>query len=361
MKRLLIVTGELSGFNYVRELIPKISSRFRIYGVFLEDVPGTTKIFDSKEIISFGLFEALKKIPAILRAKGRIERFLKEEKPDAVLLVDFPGFNLKIAERAKRAGIKVLYFISPKFWAWGKGRLRKISRVVDRMFVIFPFEEQLYREVGVDVVYVGNPLVDMVKPSRKKEEFLTRFRLKEPVIALFPGSRESEVDYLLKPLLETSRRFEFSFAIPVASSVNRERLEREVKRLNPDVRLLPEEERYNLLYYSQAGLIASGTASLEAAIAGLPHAVVYKLNPLTFAIARRVVKLPFVSLPNIIAGKEVVPELLQEKVNPDELSVILRELLENRTHIKEFLKREMTLKLSGKAIERLAKEIIKSV
>ncbi len=361
MKKLLIVTGELSGFNYAKELIPRILKDFAVYGVFLEEIPGTTRIFDSKKIISFGLFESLKNLPALLRAKNRIEKFLKENRPDAVLLIDFPGFNLKIAEMAKNLNIKVLYFISPKFWAWGEGRLKKISKVVDRMFVIFPFEEQLYRRAGVDVTYVGNPLIDMVKPSRKKEEFLQKFGLNEHLIALLPGSRQSEVNYLLKPLLETSKRFEFSFAIPVASSVKKHYVEDLVRRLNPNVKLIPENERYNLLYYSKAGIIASGTASLEAAIAGLPHVVVYKMNRLTFTIAKKVVKLTHISLPNIIAGKEVVPELLQERANPDDISSTLTELIENEKHIRELLKKEVTSKLSGRAIEKLAEEVAKSV
>ncbi len=361
MKKILVVTGELSGFNYARELIPCLSEHLKIYGVLLDEVLGAERILDSKEIIAFGLFESLSKLPSIWRGKKIIEKFLEEKKPDVVLLVDFPGFNLKIAEIAKKKGIKVLYFISPKFWAWGEKRIERIKKVVDRMFVIFPFEVELYRKYGVNVTYVGNPLKSIVKPALSPEEFKKKHNLKEPVFALMPGSRPSEIKYLLEPMLEASKRIEGSFVLPVASSVNRSYVESTVKRINPDVVLILERERYDLLFSADAGVITSGTASLEAAIAGLPHVVVYKLNPLTFAIARRVVKIPNVSLPNIIAGEEVVPELLQERANPEEIAITLLDVYKNREFMKKLLKEKVSSKLTGGAIEKLCQEVLREV
>ncbi|WP_163328313.1 lipid-A-disaccharide synthase [Desulfurobacterium thermolithotrophum] len=361
MKKILIVTGELSGFNYVKELIPCFSEHLKVYGVLLDEVPGAERILDSKELIAFGLFESLSKLPSIWRGKKIIEKFLEEKKPDAVLLVDFPGFNLKIAEIAKKKGIKVFYFISPKFWAWGERRIEKIKKFVDRMFVIFPFEVELYQRYAVNVTYVGNPLKDIVRPVVSSTEFRKKYDLKEPVFALMPGSRFSEIKYLLEPMLEVSKRIEGTFVLPVASSIERNYMEAAVKRINPEVFLIPEEERYNLLFSADAGIIASGTASLEAAIAGLPHVVVYKLHPLTFAIARRVVKISFVSLPNIIAGEEVVPELLQERANPEDITLTLLDVYKNKEFIKKLLKEKVSSKLTGGAIKKLCQEILKEV
>ena len=361
MKKILIVTGELSGFNYAKELVPFLSSHFKVFGVFLEEVEGAERILDSKELLSFGLFEAITKLPSILKGKKKIETFLERERPDAVLLVDFPGFNLKIAEVAKEKGIKVLYFISPKFWAWGEWRIKKIKRVVDRMFVIFPFEVELYKRYGVNVTYVGNPLKDMVKPSVSPKEFLEKFGLSRPLFALLPGSRPSEVNSLLEPMLLAVKGLRGSFVIPVASSVNFKEVEEKVKKLHPEVKLIPESERYNLFFSADAGVIASGTASLEGALAGLPHVVVYKLHPLTFAIAKKVVRIPFVSLPNIIAGKRVVTELLQKDVTPEKIQAELLKILREKEKVRNLLEKDVSSKLKGGAIKRLAEEIKKEL
>ena len=186
--------------------------------------------------------------------------------------------------------------------------------------------------------------------------------MKEPLIALLPGSRTTEIKYLLKPILEATTKLKgFSFALPVASSVKKEPIEKTVKSINPLVRLIPEEERYNLLFYSQIGIIASGTASLEAAIAELPHLILYKLNPLTYFVAKRVVKIPFVSLPNIIADKFIVPELIQEKVKPKAIIETSQGLLNNKEKFKKLLRKEVKEKLRGNAIKTLAEELKKEL
>jgi lipid-A-disaccharide synthase len=357
MKKLLILTGELSGFIYAREIVGELSPFFEIFGVFTEEVPGSRRILDSKELTAFGLFEVISKLPNILRGKRKIVSFLESEKPDAVLLIDFPGFNLQIAKEAKKRGIKVLYFIPPKVWAWGRRRVEKLRAYCDRIFVIFPFEVPFYSQFGIDVTYVGNPLVDMVKPNRKRREFLETFEIEEPFYALLPGSRPSEVKYLLPTLKEFSESFGGNWVIPVADTVKE--LFKDFQSKN--VKLVPESERYNVLRYSEAGVIASGTASLEAAISELPHVVVYRVHPLTYFIAKRAAKLPFVSLPNLIAGKEVVPELLQDRFNRENLFMTFETLLENRDWYREVLKREVKEKLSGGAVKKLSEEIKREI
>ncbi len=357
MKKIFIVTGELSAFNYVKALIPYLRDDFRIYGAFLDDIPGAERVVDSKELIAFGLFESLLKLPSLIRAKRRIAEFLRRERVDGVVLVDFPGFNLKIVEIAKTLGIKVLYFISPKFWAWGEGRVEKVKKNVDRMFVIFPFEVEFYKKWGISVTYVGNPLVDIVKPSKEKKTFYKEFSITPPLYALLPGSRQTEIKYLLEPMLKAVKGLKGTFAIPVASSISRKQIEKTVKNINPNVLLLPESERYNLLFHSEAGIIASGTASLEAAITGLPHVVLYKLNPLTYIIAKKVVKIPFVSLPNIIAGEKIVPELLQNDVREDKILRAFMGVIDRKEAISKALKERVTFQLRGNALKTLADEI----
>ena len=366
MKKLFIVTGELSGFNYAKEIVRKLKDKYKITGIFLDEIEGTEILFNAKEITAFGLFEAITKLPAIKKGLKKIENYLKSEKPDAVLLIDFPGFNLKVAEIAKSQGIKVLYFISPKFWAWNYKRGEKIVKLVDRMFVIFPFEVELYRKLGLEATYVGNPLVDMVKPSKGETEFLNSVNLKKNPILLMPGSRPSEIRYLLNPLLltakEIKKRFpDTEFILPVAESLSFENIKNITQNIFNDVKLVKGKEAYNCMFYSQFGIIASGTASLEAAIAGLPHIVVYKLHPLTFAVAKRVVKLPFISLPNIIAGEKIVEEILQKEVNPANLTEKFITNFNQREKIKEKLKTKVKPKLKGNAIRNLCVEIEKEL
>ncbi len=361
MKKLLIVTGELSGSIYGERLARELSPHLKLYGVLHRETPQVERILDSKEITAFGLFEAIKKIPAIVRAKRLIADFLDREKPHGVLLIDFPGFNLKVAQEAKKRGIKVFYFIPPKLWAWGEGRVKKIKELVDRLFVIFPFEVDFYKRFSVKATFVGNPLVDMVKPSLKREEFLKRSGLKEPLYALLPGSRENEISYLLEPLLKASKLLKGDKAVAVASTVDFKRVRELRDRINREVKLIGQELRYDLMASSRLGVIASGTASLEAALLNLPHVVVYRLNPLTFWLAKRVVKTPFVSLPNIIAGREVVPELLQDRVEPKEIVKVLERVEEKRDEIVQALKTEVSGKLKGNCFKKVAQEILEEL
>jgi len=357
MKKILIVTGELSGFLYAKEVVKELPRDFRVFGVFLDEIPGTVRIYDSKELLSFGLIEVLEKLPKIMEGKRKIVSFLEKEKPDAVLLIDFPGFNLKVAREAKKRGIKVFYFIPPKLWAWGKWRAKYLREYTDKVFVIFPFEEEFYRKLGVNAQFVGNPLVDIVKPELNREEFFREIELEGDFFTLLPGSRPTEIKYLLKPLKEFAESFGGKWVIPVAESVRE--LFRDFRSQN--VRLVPENRRYSVMAYAKAGVITSGTASLEGALLDLPHVVVYKLNPLTYWVAKRLVNLPFVSLPNLIAGKEVVPELLQERVNRKELWNTFSLLLENGERVRELLKEEVASRLKGGAVKSVVEEIVSEV
>ena len=361
MEKLLIVSGELSGSLYAQELVKRLREDFEVFGVFHKEVEGAKRIYDSNRITAFGLFEIIGKLGEIRRALKEIEDFIRKERPKALILIDFPGFNLKVAEIAKREGLKVFYFIPPKLWAWGEWRVKKLKALVDKLFVIFPFEVDFYERFGISAVYVGNPLVDLVFPKLGRESFLKATSLKEPLFSLLPGSRSGEVKRLLRPLLEVSRRFPGSWALPVASTVNYALVERERNRLSEGVKLLREELRYDLMAYSRAGVIASGTASLEASLLGLPHIVVYKVNPLTYLVAKGLVKVPFISLPNIIAGRKIVPELIQKDVNPRKIERELISLLEREEDVRRALKEEVRERLKGGCFDRLREAILEEL
>ncbi|WP_456465719.1 lipid-A-disaccharide synthase [Desulfurobacterium sp.] len=366
MKKLLIVTGELSAFNYARKIADELKNDLELYGVLLEEIEGVKNIYDAKKLTAFGLFEAVTKLLEIRKGLNTIRNFLKKEKPDAVLLIDFPGFNMKVAEAAKEEGIKVFYFISPKFWAWNYKRGKKIAKLVDRMFVIFPFEVELYKEFNFEVTYVGNPLMDMVKPDKSREAFFKEYNLKKPPILLMPGSRESEIKYLLQLMLKAAKKIKETdpaeeFILPIAESLDFKAVSETIKREAPFVKIVKGKEAYNAMFYSKAGIIASGTASLEAAIALLPHVVIYKLHPLTFAIAKRLVRTKYISLPNIIAGEEVIPELIQDKATPAEIKKALIDVSEKREAIKKALTEKVKSQLRGNAIKTLCEELKVSV
>jgi len=357
MKRLLVVTGELSALNYAKEIVRSLRDKLEIYTVSLAEIEGAKRVLDANLITAFGIFEAARKLPSIYRGFRQVKAFLKEEKPDAVLLIDFPGFNLKVAKAAKELGIKVIYFISPKFWAWGEKRGRLISKVVDRMYVIFPFEVELYRKFGLNAIYVGNPVVDRVKPLLTRDEFLRKFGIsgERLTIALLPGSRFSEIKYVLPPMLQASKILgnRFQFILPVAKSLPFNVVKREVMSVNPEVKVVPGDYVYDVMFYSDVGIVTSGTATLESAVAGLPHVAVYKLNRFTYYIAKKLVKVNHIALPNIVAGKEVVRELIQDEVTPEIISDEVRRLIETRERLSEKLRSEVAIKLKPKAIERL--------
>ncbi len=360
MRRLFLITGELSAQNYAEEIVGKLKGEFEIFTVSLKSIEGSKRVLDANEITAFGLFESLKKLPSVYRGFLKVKRFMEREKPDAVLLIDFPGFNLKVASLARRMGIKVLYFISPKFWAWGRGRARRIAGIVDRMYVIFPFEVDLYRRVGLDAVYVGNPVVDRVKAKVSREEFLSRFSLEEdkPIVCLLPGSRMSEIKYLLSPLLKTAKRLKaFQFILPVAESLPFGAVKGMAEGKAGNVRLIPGAFVYDAMLYSDAGVVASGTATLEAAVAGLPHVVVYRLNRFTYQVAKRVVRVKHISLPNIVAGKEVVRELIQDDVTPENVERELLMAYRSRNRLREVLKSEVKARLKPGAVENLCSRI----
>jgi lipid-A-disaccharide synthase len=307
-----------------------------------------------------GFLEVLGSARAIWGAYHQTRDLLDSaQRPDLALLIDYPDFNIRLAQRARRAGVPVLYFVSPQVWAWRKGRVRRIAAVVDRMLVILPFEKEFYRQAGVSVEFVGHPLLDLVRTTRTREQTLRPAGLdpRRPTVALLPGSRTNELRAHLAIMLAAARRMreefrDLQFLVPIAPTLARgvvEDIVREERRgagasgapgADLECALL-EEGRYDAVAACDAAVVASGTATLETALLGVPMVIVYRMNALTFALARLISDVPHVGMPNLIAGSRIVPELVQGECTPEGISRELRRILTDRT-IAETMRRDLS-------------------
>jgi len=329
--KLAIVAGEASGDLHASEVVRELKkldpalTTFGIGGDFLAR-EGMRLLHHAREMAIIGLFNVLRNIRFFKRVMRDLMEAIERERPDAVMLVDYPGFNMRAARRIKALGIPVVYYISPQIWAWHQSRVREIARTVDRMIVIFPFEEAFYRTHGVPVTYVGHPLIEQVIGVKRAapREGVTR-------VALLPGSRKQEVKALLPAMLDAvpvlRRDRDVEPYIVQAPTIEHAELEAIVKAKNADVPILPHDRGEGI---AAAGVAfsSSGTATLECAILGTPVVVMYRLSRLTHWLGQRLVRVPHFSLVNIIAGKEVVPELLQHDVNGERIAAEARKLLE---------------------------------
>ncbi len=337
-KRVLIIAGEASGdvhgANLVRAL-HSIAPEVQFYGIggaCLKSV-GTKLLFHNSELAVVGIVEVLTKLRSIYTALGRVKRSLAEGNLDLAILIDFPDFNLHVANYLKKRGVPVLYYVSPQIWAWRGWRIRKIRRLVDRMVVILPFEAPLYRDKGIDVTFVGHPLLDVVRPQWEPAEFLSRLGLtnKGRIIGLFPGSRDHEVRRLLPIMLEAAQRMarhlpDLKFVISVAPDIDRRGVQRLVEDHDLSVRIV-EKNPYDTMAVSELLIVASGTVTLEAAILNRPMVIVYKVSPLTYWIGRTMAQVGHIGLVNLVAGGTVAPELIQgdassERIVEEALSIL---------------------------------------
>jgi lipid-A-disaccharide synthase len=303
---------------------------------------GVRILFPARELSVMGVTEVLARLPVIRRAFRAAAVGLKRPGADVAVLIDSPDFNLRLAARARREGVPVVYLIPPKVWAWRKGRLRTIRRRVDRVLVIFPFELPVYQAVGLPVTYVGNPLVDEMHEVRGRAPHPGGWRPEDlgippgtppggPVVALLPGSRPREIDAVLNDLLGAARLLKdrlpaVRFALAVAGSLDAAALRRQVAAAGVEVTVI-EGRASELLCAADAAAMCSGTVSLQAALAGVPGVIVYRAAPLTYAIGSRLVKVPHFGLPNLVAGRRVMPELLQDAVTPEAVCDHLHRIL----------------------------------
>ena len=339
MARILISAGEASGDLYagavtrgIKQLNPE-AEVFGMGGDCLREAGGEV-LFDIKDHSLMGFVEVLKKLPDVWKLRTAFIDLMEKRKPDVLLTIDYPGFNMRLAKLAKERGINVVYFIAPQVWAWRPGRAADVAKVTDKIACIFPFECDLYKSYGADIEFIGHPLVDTVKPSlsRKEAEELAGKRTGHPLILLMPGSREMEIQRLLPVMLGAAKilkqkRPELDFAIPRAATIAKDILEDSVRQAGLNIRLI-EGHNYDVMSVADLAIVTSGTVTLEAAMCGLGCEILYKSSPVSFWIAKRVVKIPNIGLPNIVAGRQIEPELLQDDCTPDKIASTALELLE---------------------------------
>jgi lipid-A-disaccharide synthase len=339
MARILISAGEASGDLYagavtrgIKQLNPE-AEVFGMGGDCLREAGGEV-LFDIKDHSLMGFVEVLKKLPDVWKLRNAFIDLMEKRKPDVLLTIDYPGFNMRLAKLAKERGINVVYFIAPQVWAWRPGRAADVAKVTDKIACIFPFECDFYKSYGANIEFIGHPLVDTVKPSlsRKEAEELAGKRTGHPLILLMPGSREMEIQRLLPVMLGAAKilkqkRPELDFAIPRAATIAKDILEDLVRQAGLNIRLI-EGHNYDVMSVADLAIVTSGTVTLEAAMCGLGCEILYKSSPVSFWIAKRVVKIPNIGLPNIVAGRQIEPELLQDDCTPDKIASTALELLE---------------------------------
>lgn len=329
-KSIFIVSGEESGDLHGAALMRQLKNM--IPGLYFAGMGGQRMkdegLFglDSREVSVVGVVEVLGKLLKILKSMRSLKKEIKTDHFDAVVLIDFPDFNLRLAKEAKKLGIPVIYYISPQVWAWRKGRLAKIASIVDKMMVVFPFEVTLYRQAGVDVEYVGHPLADTAKCDLTMDEAREALGI-DPVgkvIALLPGSRTGEVKRLLGPMVKASEiiskrvKGKTTFVLPAAASIENRLLQKYLKGA-ANIKVV-RANMYAALRASDAAIVASGTATLETALIGTPMVIVYRMSSLSYGIAKALVNLENAGLPNIVAERKVVPELLQWDATPSRMA-----------------------------------------
>lgn len=321
----LLSAGEASGDTYGAQLIEALrqfapGSTFFGMGGEKMRASGADLLVHANEVAVVGLVEVLTRLPGIRRRFKHLVAEAARRKPDAAILIDFPDFNLRLARELHRLGIPVFYFVSPQIWAWRTGRVKQIRKYVRKMIVIFPFEQEFYARHGVEVSYVGHPLAYEPQPEISREEFAAKHFLdpKKQWIALLPGSRRKELGFNIERMLWAAEGLKdqssnFQFMMPVASTLNKDWLATQLYNVWPSpVGITLTDNARATLMHSRAAVVASGTATVEAALSGTPFIVVYRLAPLTWLLGRRLVKLDTFAMPNLIAGKKIVPELIQK-------------------------------------------------
>jgi len=320
-------SGDLHGANLMKELKAlDPEAQFRFFGGDLMLAEGGNLVKHYADMAFMGFIEVVANLPVIFKNLSACEQDITAWQPDVVILIDFPGFNLKIAEFAKKSGFLVCYYISPKVWAWNQKRVLKIKKVVDHMFCILPFEVDFYKEWGMEVDYIGNPLLDAIAAFKPAADYYEANHLpKKKIIALLPGSRKQEISYLLPDMLHVMEQFpEHQFVIAGAPSFNKDFYSQFLGDKNIPVIF---NSTYDLLTHADAAIVASGTATLESALFNVPQVVVYKGNNISITIARMVVKIKYISLVNLIMDAPVVKELIQQDCNPQAITAEVENLV----------------------------------
>jgi lipid-A-disaccharide synthase len=357
-------SGDLHGSNLIKELVKKDpQAAIRCWGGDLMQNAGATVVKHYRDLAFMGFAEVIRNLPAILRNFKFCRQDIEAFQPDVIVLIDYPGFNLRIAEWAKEKNFKIVYYISPQVWAWKEGRVKQIRKVVDKMIVILPFEKSFYKEKwNYEVEYVGHPLVDVI------HEFVSGYTPEveylKPVIAILPGSRKQEVKVKLPVMLEAASAFtDYQLVVARAASLDDEVYE-EILRSYPEV-ISVKDQTYELLSQATAALVTSGTATLETALFGVPQVVCYKGSAISYQIAKRLIRIKYISLVNLIMDKPVVKELIQNDFNVQqvktEMSAILNDEIRKQQISDDYRQLKELLQHGGNASVKAADIIISVV
>jgi lipid-A-disaccharide synthase len=369
--KLYMIAGEASGDLHASNLMHALKNEnsqidFRCWGGDKMEQQGGTIVKHIKDLAFMGFIEVVSNIRTIFKNINFCKEDIEAYKPDALILIDYPGFNLRIAEWAKAKGIKVIYYISPQVWAWKQSRVHKIKRTIDKMYVILPFEKEFYERFDYEVEYLGHPLLDAIDNYRKEasssEEFLKKNKLDDrPIIAVLPGSRKQEVTVKLPIMLEALTEFK-DHQIVIAGAPNLD-MSFYTSLITKNCSIV-HGQTYDLLSASQVAVVTSGTATLETALLGIPEVVCYKGSKISYHIAKRLIKINYISLVNLIMDKEVVKELIQDECNPANINRELKAILPGGPKRDQMLLEygELKRKLGeGGASRKVAQSLLKTI
>ena len=360
-----IIAGEASGDMYGAKLIEEIRKKnpeadFRCWGGDLMQNAGGAIVKHYRELAFMGFFEVVANLRTILSNLNACKKDILEYKPDAVILIDYPGFNLRIAEFAHQNNIKVCYYIAPQIWAWKESRIKKIKKNIDRLFVILPFEKEFYKKHDYKAYFFGHPLLDIFQEKKSnKLEFISKNKLSQkPIIAMLPGSRKQELTRMLPIMLNVMQHYpDYQFVIGGTHALPKELYEAYLSGYNIPVLF---NQTYDLLQHSHAAIVKSGTSTLETALFETPQVVCYTANKISYHIAKRLVKIKYISLPNLIMDRQVLKELIQNDFTAENLKIELDKIIHDTDYRKNMINDYQTMKDklgNTEATERIAGEI----
>ncbi|EQB64067.1 MAG: hypothetical protein RBG1_1C00001G1646 [candidate division Zixibacteria bacterium RBG-1] len=339
-KNILVVAGEASGDLHGAGLLKelkKINPGVEFFGIGGDNMrnEGLKILYHINQVSFMGLFEILSHLNFLRKVFKDMTKQIDSNKPDLAILIDYSGFNLRLAKTLKQKNIPIVYYISPQVWAWRKNRVQKIKKYVDKMIVFFPFEVDFYKKEGVNVELVGHPLVNLTKPVLQKAKFLEKIQADrdQTIIGLLPGSREQEIKKILPVMLEACQKLKnkmknIKVAIGLAPTINRMSILSQLNQ-NSDAKVL-ENLTYDVMKYSDLLLVTSGTATVESALMETPMLVIYKTNFMTYFLAKLLVKVPYISMVNLIAQKQVVPEFIQSQASPLLIAQEMEKILQDK-------------------------------
>ncbi len=361
-KTVMISAGEASGDLHAANLVKalhKIDDSIKVMGMGSDKLreAGADIIIDCADIAVVGIVEVLANYRKIKQALNTLADALRKNPPDLLILVDYQEFNFRLAKIAKEAGVKVLFYISPQVWAWRPHRVHTIGKLIDMMAVLFPFEEKFYQNANVPVTFVGHPLVDEARPDKTREESFAAYQLDntKPVVGLFPGSRKGEIKRVLPVLLQAAsllknKHPDVQYILPVASTLNKSDIEADLSGFESLGIHVVKDRSYNIMQVCNSIMTASGTATLEIALMGIPSAIVYRIAPLSYFILKRMVTIDNIGLVNIVAEKNIVREFIQHEARPQQIANEIDRLLSDNNY-----RNNMITELN-KVREKLGKE-----